>query len=366
MSVNAKDIIIIGAGLSGLTAAILLARKGREVTLLEKKKFPFHRVCGEYISNETKPFLVRENLLPTDIELPEIKNFEFSDSKGNGFQIPLDLGGFGVSRYLLDRHLWDIAKKAGVDCQELTDVIKLDFKDNTFELTLSDNTQILANNVLGAFGKKSRLDNVLSRSFLHAEAPYIGVKYHIKANFPSDKVALHNFEGGYCGVSAIEDGKTNLCYLALRKDLKTHGSISSMEEALLFQNPHLKKLFKHSEFLFDQPEVINAFTFASKKPIENHVLMIGDAAGLITPLCGNGMSIAIRSGKMAAESLLNFSDRTAIENDYESNWRKEFAFRLKAGRAIQSLFGSKRTSSLAAKLPFLGKVLMPLTHGKVF
>lgn len=366
MSVNVKDIIIIGAGLAGLTAAILLARKGREVTLFEKKKFPFHRVCGEYISNETKPFLERENLLPSDIELPNITNFEFSDSKGKGFQIPLDLGGFGVSRYVLDRHLWDIAKKEGVNCHELTDVIKLEFKDQTFELTLSDNSTLTAKHVLGAFGKKSRLDNVLSRSFLHAEAPYIGVKYHIKAKFPSDKVALHNFNGGYCGVSSIESGKTNLCYLALRKDLKAQGSIRSMEEVLLFQNPHLKKLFQESEFLFDQPEVINAFTFASKEPIENHVLMIGDAAGLITPLCGNGMSIAIRSGKMAAESLLNFSDRSAIEKDYKTEWTKEFAFRLKAGRAIQRMFGNNLTSSLAAKMPFLGKMLMPLTHGKTF
>ena len=162
MSVNVKDIIVIGAGLAGLTSAILLARKGREVTLIEKKKFPFHRVCGEYISNETKPFLERENLLPTDTELPDIKNFEFSDSKGKGFQIPLDLGGFGISRYILDKHLWDIAKKEGVHCHELTDVIKLEFKDQTFELTLSDNSTLSAKHVLGAFGKKSRLDNVLS------------------------------------------------------------------------------------------------------------------------------------------------------------------------------------------------------------
>lgn len=366
MSVNVKDIIIIGAGLAGLTSAILLARKGREVTLIEKKKFPFHRVCGEYISNETKPFLERENLLPPDAELPDIKNFEFSDSKGKGFQIPLDLGGFGISRYILDKYLWDIAKQEGVHCHELTDVIKLEFKDQTFELTLSDNSTLSAKHVLGAFGKKSRLDIVLSRSFLNAEAPYIGVKYHIKTEFSADKVALYNFNGGYCGVSAIEADKTNVCYLALRKDLKAHGSIHAMEEALLYQNPILKKLFQESEFLFDQPEVINAFTFASKEPIENHVLMIGDAAGLITPLCGNGMSIAIRSGKMAAESLLNFADRSEIERDYKTKWTKEFALRLKAGRAIQGFFGNRHTSSLAAKMPFLGKVLMPLTHGKPF
>lgn len=366
MSVNVKDIVIIGAGLAGLTSAILLARKGREVTLIEKKQFPFHRVCGEYISNETRPFLEQENLLPTGFNLPNIMQFEFSDSKGKGFQIPLDLGGFGISRYLLDKHLWDIAKKEGVICNDHTDVFDLEFEDNQFQLTLSDNSTLYAKHVLGAFGKKSKLDNALNRPFLKADAPYIGVKYHIKTDFPVDTVALHNFEGGYCGVSAIEEGKTNLCYLALRKDLKAFGKIKDMEEALLFQNPHLKKLFLQSEFLFDQPEVINAFTFARKKPVENHVLMIGDAAGLITPLCGNGMSIAIRSGKMAAESLLKYKTRSEIENDYQMAWKKEFEFRLMAGRNIQRLFGNKYSSTIAAKLPFLGKVLMPLTHGMPF
>ncbi len=366
MSVNVKDIVIIGAGLAGLTAAILLARKGREVTLVEKKKFPFHRVCGEYISNETKPFFDRENLLPQDIDLPKINNFEFSDSNGKGFVIPLDMGGYGISRYIFDKHLWDIAKQEGVNCLEGIDVISLNFEDQHFELTLSDNSKMEAAYVLGAFGKKSRLDHVLSRSFLQSEAPYIGVKYHIKTDFPTDRVALHNFDGGYCGVSAIEAGKTNLCYLALRKDLKALGNIKTMEEVLICKNPHLKLLFQESEFLFEQPEVINAFSFETKKPVENHVLMIGDAAGLITPLCGNGMSIAIRSGKMAAESLLNFSSRTEIEVDYWHKWKNEFAFRLKAGRAIQRLFGNKQTSTIAAKLPILGKILMPLTHGKAF
>jgi len=366
MNEDINDIIIVGAGLAGLTAAILLARKGREVIILEKKKFPFHRVCGEYISNETKPFLNSEDLLPKNIDLPEISNFEFSDSKGNGFVIPLDLGGYGISRYLLDQHLWEIAKEEGVQCHEQADVIGLTFQDGHFELSLSDNSSLVARNVLGAFGKKSRLDNALKRPFLQADAPYIGVKYHIKSNYPSNRVALHNFEGGYCGVSAIEENKINLCYLALRKDLKTHGNINSMEEALLYQNPHLKKLFLESEFLFDQPEVINAFTFAPKNPVENHVLMLGDAAGLITPLCGNGMSIAIRSGKMAAESLLSYSKRPDIEKDYQTKWKREFAFRLKAGRNIQRLFGNKHSSSIAAKLPFLGKILMPYTHGKPF
>ncbi len=68
------DIAIIGAGLSGLISAILLNRYGFEVTVIEKKVFPFHRVCGEYVSNEVLPFLeslaipVRE-LNPSSINL---------------------------------------------------------------------------------------------------------------------------------------------------------------------------------------------------------------------------------------------------------------------------------------------------------
>ncbi len=143
-----------------------------------------------------------------------------------------------------------------------------------------------------------------------------------------------------------------------------------MERAILWKNPAIKQLFTESEFLFEKPEVINEINFEPKKPVEDHILMAGDSAGLITPLCGNGMAIAIHSGKMAAEAIITGKSRKEIESIYENSWRKEFETRLRVGRIVQNLFGVKNASVLTRKLiqniPFFAKQIIKNTHGKPF
>ena len=130
----------------------------------------------------------------------------------------------------------------------------------------------------------------MGRKFTTTRSPYAAIKYHIRTDHPTDLIALHNFRDGYCGISNVEDGKTNLCYLTHRNNLRKTGSIASLEEEILQKNHLLKYIFSNSEFLFEKPEVINEISFATKDPVEGHVLMAGDAAGMITPLCGNGMA----------------------------------------------------------------------------
>src|SRR5690606_9835880 len=128
-----------------------------------------------------------------------------------------------------------------------------------------------------------------------------------KTNFPAETIALHNFQNGYCGIVKIEDDKFNLCYLTTASNLKNAGGqIKKMEETDLSQNPHLEKIFKESEMLFQSPLTISQISFEKKKQVEDHMLMVGDAAGMITPLCGNGMSMALLAGKLAAEQVHEF------------------------------------------------------------
>ena len=108
-----SNISIIGGGLAGLVSALLLKRAGHNVLLIERKTYPFHRVCGEYISNEVRPFMERHGFLP-DMPLPQIKEFLLSGTGGKMSQTKLDLGGFGVSRFTLDNHLYELAKAEGV------------------------------------------------------------------------------------------------------------------------------------------------------------------------------------------------------------------------------------------------------------
>ncbi len=363
------DNVIIGGGLAGLIAANLLSKYGKQVLLIEKKTYPFHRVCGEYLSHEVSDFLRREDLMP-NLSLPQIDRFLYSDTQGKSTAIALDLGGFGISRFILDEFLYHRALENGAEVITGSQVENLSFANDCFSMELADGQVLEANHVIGSFGKRSKLDKALDRDFIKRRSPFIGVKYHLRTEIDRGAVALHNFPGGYCGVNAIEEDKVNVCYLGSRDQLRTYGSIEEMERVILWQNPRLKRLFTDSEFLFEKPEVINEINFEPKLPVEQHILMAGDAAGLITPLCGNGMAMAIQSGKLAAEALLNYNSRDEIENYYASNWRSLFERRLKVGRVVQTLFGSRLasrfTGNLIAHVPFLAKKIIKNTHGNPF
>lgn len=370
-----KEAIIIGGGLAGLTCAILLQKNGYEVTLIEKKKYPFHRVCGEYISNEVLPFLESLNIHVSELEPSSLTQLSLTSVSGKILQVPLPLGGFGLSRYKFDNLLFQHAEKLGVKFI-FEKVIDVRFNEDKFKLTLSDNRIYESAIAIAAYGKRSNLDQKLKRRFFYHRSPYLGVKYHIKTDLPDNLIRLDNFEGGYCGVCKIEEDKYSLCYLSETSNLKKYAGISKMEEQVLFKNPHLKHLFKNSEFLFEKPEVINEISFERKTLVEDHLLFCGDAAGMITPLCGNGMAIAIHSGKILAESIIRFAgkaktfDRTALERDYEQRWKKQFALRLKSGRLIQKLFGNTHISNLSvsalSKFPSFIRLLVKKTHGKAF
>jgi flavin-dependent dehydrogenase len=367
-----KTVGIVGGGLAGLLSAIQLARSGVNVTLFEKNRYPFHRVCGEYVSNETKPFLQSLNLYPEDLGPVEITEFQLTSVNGKSTYLPLDLGGFGISRYSFDSWLASISKKEGVKLLE-GQVDKIHFAKEQFHVHALDR-EFTFDVVVGAFGKRSRLDRQLNRGFMKKSSPYVGVKYHIRTNHPQQLIALHNFRDGYCGISNIEEGKTNLCYLTHRNNLRAAGNIKNMEETILFQNPFLKSIFQNAEFLFDQPEVINEISFAGKAPVENHIFMTGDSAGMISPLCGNGMAMAIHSSKLLHQCLLDFckgnSSRAAAEHLYAQAWKRHFSHRLWAGRKIQGLFGSVRPSNMAVWLAEnvrpVAHFLMRKTHGTTF
>lgn len=370
------NIIIIGGGISGLISAVLLQRCGFDVTLIEKRTFPFHRVCGEYISNEVLPFLRSLNIHVDELHPSRIEKLSVNTAWGKRFTAPLDLGGFGLSRFAFDHLLYKKAKAEGVHVIEGKKVNEVLFEENQFTAALADNFLLHADLVIGAFGKRSNLDQKLRRKFFYKRSPYLGVKYHIKTDFPTDLIQLNYFEGGYCGLSKIEDEKYCLCYLSENRSLKKYGSIKALEEEVLYKNRFLRHHFQNADFLFDKPEVINEISFEQKSLVENHILFCGDAAGMITPLCGNGMAMAVHSSKILAEAIDRNREfnhpavRRQLELEYEQKWKQQFAFRMRAGRRVQNLmrnqFASSSIVSLSNKIPAAAKFIISLTHGKSF
>src|SRR5690349_3033701 len=111
---NSCDVAIIGGGLAGLTLSIQCAHAGYNTILFERETYPFHKVCGEYISLESYSFLEQLGLSISKFDVPVIKKLQLTDVKGKLYEFNLDLGGFGIGRYKLDNALYEIAKSKGV------------------------------------------------------------------------------------------------------------------------------------------------------------------------------------------------------------------------------------------------------------
>lgn len=372
--VTLYQVAIIGGGLAGLTLSVQLRKAGVSVVLFEKESYPFHKVCGEYISMESWDFLEQLGIPLSSMNLPKITRLNVSAPNGGILSHQLDLGGFGISRYTLDYQLYLLAKRLGVVIHENCKV-----KDVVHQSIQTSQGNFIASVVVGSWGKRSRMDAALLRDFQKEENRrlnnYVGVKYHVKADLPDNLIELHNFRNGYCGISKIEEDKYCMCYLVEGAELKkAGGNIKQLEETVLMQNPYLKKYFKHFPSLYEKPLTISQISFEAKTTVEQGILMVGDAAGLITPLCGNGMSMAMHASKILSELLLQYLNKDIgykeLEEEYTKAWKQTFSGRLQAGRLIQSLFGNSAltnvTIAVLKPFPFIVNRLVSATHGKPF
>lgn len=367
-----SHIVIVGGGLSGLTSAIHLAKFNIPVLLIEKDKYPKHKVCGEYISNEVLPYL---DFLDIDVHLlkpAKISKFLISTAQGKTIKSKLPLGGFGVSRYTLDYYLWNKAKDLGVQLI-IDQVDSIEYRDPIFTIKTAYSGTITADFVIGAYGKRSVLDRNLKRNFSFNTSEWLAVKSHYLADFNSNTVALHNFKGGYCGISKVENNIINACYLVNYASFKKYKNIEVFQEEVMSKNPYLKSFFQHSEPVFDKPVTIGQINFTKKKVVEHHIFMTGDAAGLIHPLCGNGMAMAIQAAQILCTLLVENHNskalsRLELEKKYAKQWKNSFSKRLYTGRVLQKVLVHQGFQEIAQKIakatPSIVPKIISQTHGK--
>ena len=366
-----NEIIIVGGGLAGLVCAIHLSKLGHKVLIIEKHGYPQHKVCGEYVSNEVLPYLKWLDCDPSVLQPTNIQRLSFSSQKGETLECKLPLGGFGLSRFALDNFLYERAKKAG--CNVIQDLVTdVRFTDNGFVIDTQVSGQFGCDLAIGAYGKRSGIDQKLGRKFILKKSPWLAVKAHYLGDFPDDLVGLHNFEGGYCGVSKVENNMVNICYLSDYRHFKAFKNTKDFQEQVLYKNPQLKAIFERSAMAFDQPLSISQVSFEHKEPIDRHILMIGDTTGLIHPLCGNGMAMAIHSAKICAELSAQFVgqmiDRASLEKQYRSMWNKHFKKRMTTGRILSWIIRNKRffgfLLTILTKFPSLLPIIIKKTHGR--
>nr|MBS0036770.1 NAD(P)/FAD-dependent oxidoreductase [Saprospiraceae bacterium] len=371
------DVIVIGGGLAGLSLATLLSRSGVEVLVLEKENYPRHKVCGEFISNESRDFLLGLGLDIPSMELPEINRFELSFPNGKIHPCPLKPGGFGLSRWTLDHRLYQLAMQSGSEVVTDTRVTQIEKTDEgPFEIQTSDRRIFRGKIAIGSTGR-------YSGSLFHSPSPsggsvkkYFGLKYHVASSLPDELIQINLFPGGYAGISKIESDKHCFCYLADSKSLKKcNGSVARFEKEVLSKNPVIKKHLEENTVL-EGPITTSHFVFDYHRTVNRPYLLMGDTAGFIPPLTGNGMSLAFRSASVLSQLLLDHFHRGKtlewVKREYRQYGDNYLKKRIRSGVFLQNLalhpgpVIQKTLSAGMTLLPFLLTHLSRKASGKKF
>jgi len=320
------EVAIIGAGPAGATLAALLATRGVDVALIDRDTFPRDKLCGEFLSYDALPILDR---LGVDLQLAPYIHRCRVVARGRTYEFDFPHPARGTSRMFLDALLFRTAIARGAKSFEGTMVNSLD--------------EIDAKVIVGAWGRWGRFDTQLHRGFVRDRSHRnFGFKRHYRGEPNSGTIELYSFDRGYLGVNDVEDGVTNICGLVHASRLAGHkGRWDSFVDSIRSEEPPLEALYSRyapaqENFLSSEPVI-----FRARSPVEGGVFMIGDASGVIDPLTGNGMAMAIQSALLLAPLILRLLatpfNRDAIEREYRAQHAAMFRPRIAWSRRVASL-----------------------------
>lgn len=349
------DIAVIGGGPAGCSAAITAARGGARVALLEKGSFPRQKVCGEFVSAESLGLLHR---LIGDHRLfasaPVLSEARFHVA-GRTLTINLPDSAASITRWEMDSALWNAAGSAGAALHANAEVHAIS-NGNGFRLETS-NGMITARSLILAAGRNSRI-----RRFDPLPGPkWVGLKAHYLESHPPLRSDLYFFQGGYCGVQPVGEDKINVCAM-VRADVAR-----SLDEVFL-QDPQLDSRSR-GWTIEGPPSATAPLEFRPPQPVVGNQLLAGDAAGFIDPFAGDGISMALHSGQMAARALLRSQfdpDQAAHAYAAEYTARLVPAYRNAARvRRWMNLSGPWRTLGIyLAGIPAINQRLFQATRAR--
>ena len=293
------DLAIIGGGPAGTAAAITAARAGARVLILERGCLPRQRVCGEFVSSESLDLLrglLRENdLLSRAPRIAQTRLF----FDGKTVSAPINPPAASITRYDLDASLWQAARDARVRAELETTVERIT-GEGPYSLSTSAG-EFCARALIDASGRWSNLRSRPSNGNHFSGIKWLGLKAHYSEQDPAASVDLYFFEGGYCGVQPVAPGgntRVNVC-------AKVRSDFARNLPEVFAAYPALRERASGWQLLME-PVSTSPLIFGEPEPLRGDILLAGDAAGFVDPFVGDGISLALRSGALAAQCVEAF------------------------------------------------------------
>jgi flavin-dependent dehydrogenase len=357
------DLAVIGGGPAGTSASITAARHGAKVLLLERGRYPRHKVCGEFVSGEAIGLLsslLGDGCAQQGIALSRARIF----IDGTKLETGVKPAAVSIPRVDMDSALWNAALEADVDGRQAQPVEHIE-GDGPFRIFTAADT-FTARALINASGRWSNLSNNGNGSITEK---WLGLKAHFHEARPEQSVDLYFFDAGYCGVQPVTPAETrdadriNVCAMVRA------GTATSLE-TILHWHPELAKRSASWKQVFE-PVTTFPLTFREPSPTQHRILLAGDAAGFVDPFVGDGISLALRSGALAAESLRAFFMGTSGLDQAISSYREAYERRLapvfRASSSIRRMLGLPapvRASVLFTlkKVPVLTRYLVSKTR----
>ena len=378
------EILIIGGGPSGSTTALYLSRLGIDITIIEKKAFPRETLCGEFLSKEVTDILKEINAFDDFISLKpnKLNSFRAIDESGIELKSGLSFNAYAMKRSVFDSLLLEKAKSREVKVIQPAEVLSTVKINSEFVSQIEDGsgqiTQIKSKLVIAAYGKQNILDKKLQRGFVNKKSNLNGVKFHLPVNLLknsfSDEIRIYTDDELYCGMNQVSETEMTVCFLENRKQSK----IPSRERLIdiIKSKKHFQKVF--SDDASDYIKTANIYGtgniyFGSREVIENGILMIGDAARVISPLAGDGIGMAMESAKLLYEIMIAYnldeSNREKIYISYKKQFDKVFNKRLLTAKIIQGIILNRKSRKLGFgfvnKYPSLLPYLIKFTRSAI-
>jgi len=355
------DAAVVGAGPGGSAAALALAAKGRRVLVLEKDHFPRPKVCGAFLAADGVEALGSLGLLETvRCAGPEvIREGSIELPSGRSVPMPLEAPALGVSRYFLDEQLARGAAQTGAEVRFGARVVFAQGGAGASRISWVDAEGVhdgASRVVIGAWGRWDALDRSFGRTFLKGRR-YFGWSAELCGDSRplAGRVRLYLFRGGYCGLSRVEGGRVNLAGVISEKKRRRAGpGWEAVLEGIRRENRALDRDLRGLRISSDGFLGTGPVFFTAKPPVENGVLMAGDAAGMLDPFSGEGQSAALASGLLAAEAaeaaLSGAIPIDRLSRLYARAWKARFGRRFGWSSIFRRLMLNPGAASIAARV----------------